>query len=384
MDTTIIMDTTTAGAMIAASAVVQIVLLVLHRRRGDATVASGMLAGGLAAMGAGAGILYAVSRPYTLLISVVTAGLLMAGFSLGMAALGAAATGARKSARGIVGATVLLWLLHLLAKAYDPGGMTAGLVELVFVAAISVMQGAAILRVRLPSPLTLVTGIASLLMGAAAVAAAILLAIDGPGSFRPLGFAGAAGAGFVFQQAIFGAVLLLAKERCDARAKGDSTHDQLTGLLNPAGFIEAMNKSLSLCARQNTAYSVIHFNIDEFGSVNAARGMAGGDRVLLDFAAKLGGHIRPYDHFARFDGDRFYLFLQTVNRDLAPSVVARMLGGVGMPSDGVMAYKVSAVAVCVDFPSGRHVALDDLLAAADAAMRDLKARGGARIEIAPF
>ena len=204
------MDTVTIGLVIGASVIVQLVLLGLHRLRGEASGAPGMLAAGLALLGGGAALMYAFNRPYTLMLSVSAAGLLMAGYALSMAALGAAATGSGKFARRLTEATVVFWLVHLLAKVYDPGGLAAGLVELLFIAVVSAIQAFSILRVRLPSPLTLVSGIACALVAMASAAVCVPLVLAGPGSFVPLGFEGAAGIGFIFQQAIFGATVLLA------------------------------------------------------------------------------------------------------------------------------------------------------------------------------
>lgn len=85
-----------------------------------------------------------------------------------------------------------------------------------------------------------------------------------------------------------------------AQATHDATHDHLTGLLNRAGFIQAI--------AQAPAGSLVHLiDLDGFKAVNDAWGHAVGDQLIRLVAAELGTVHRDITAIARMGGDEFAL-----------------------------------------------------------------------------
>nr|WP_239520800.1 GGDEF domain-containing phosphodiesterase [Blastococcus saxobsidens] len=77
--------------------------------------------------------------------------------------------------------------------------------------------------------------------------------------------------------------------------------DRLTGLANRTLLDEVLERSL----RREEAVSLLLLDLDDFKDVNDSRGHAVGDELLLAFAERLRGCVRPGDVVARTAGDEF-------------------------------------------------------------------------------
>jgi diguanylate cyclase (GGDEF)-like protein len=87
-------------------------------------------------------------------------------------------------------------------------------------------------------------------------------------------------------------------------------HDALTGDPNRATFDRAVTDALvERSGYERGVLAVLMLDLDQFKEVNDTLGHHVGDRVLVEFAARMRTLIEPDDVFARFGGDEFALFV---------------------------------------------------------------------------
>lgn len=92
-------------------------------------------------------------------------------------------------------------------------------------------------------------------------------------------------------------------EAAQARLRYDATHDQLTGLLNRAGLIEATSAAASSPGASTRLIGFI--DLDGFKHVNDTLGHEAGDDVLREVARRLADRLPQGTLVARLGGDEF-------------------------------------------------------------------------------
>lgn len=161
----------------------------------------------------------------------------------------------------------------------------------------------------------------------------------------------------------------MANERTDWAERVSHT-DALTGLANARTVSRVLELEVARASRQGTDLSVVLFDVDDLAAANSAAGPAAGDDILREIAAVLAETVRLVDTVARWGGDEFVL----VAPGSAGMIVAqRVLDAVaGRPEIAGRALSVSAGVA--RFPSD-GASPDELVAAAEAALRTAKATG---------
>lgn len=97
-----------------------------------------------------------------------------------------------------------------------------------------------------------------------------------------------------------------------------ATSDELTGLRNRRGFIEAFNQDLDRVNRGLSAGGVlVLIDLDNFKTINDTYGHLAGDECLKLVAQTLQNTIRMMDTACRLGGDEFVLILANADRDKA-------------------------------------------------------------------
>jgi len=164
-----------------------------------------------------------------------------------------------------------------------------------------------------------------------------------------------------------------------------SVRDPLTGLFNRRYLSESLGRELTRCARRGLPLSVLAFDLDHFKPFNDNYGHAAGDAVLRAFARVLQANSRNEDIACRQGGEEFLMILPEMDREVATrraSELLRELSTLEVQHEGRALPKITASIGLALFPEhGEKPA--ELLAQADAALYEAKARGRNRVEVAP-
>jgi len=159
--------------------------------------------------------------------------------------------------------------------------------------------------------------------------------------------------------------------------------DDLTGVLKRGGALDRLNEVGRSARRPGDETAVLFIDVDEFKHVNDTWGHAAGDAVLLALTRRIKDSIRGGDAVARMGGDEFLVILEGVHDVDEAATVAekiRVAGSRPVPTrDGEVTVSVS-VGVTLAVPSE---SADALIARADEAMYDAKARGRNVVTVVP-
>ncbi|UFZ06772.1 GGDEF domain-containing protein [Bradyrhizobium ontarionense] len=152
--------------------------------------------------------------------------------------------------------------------------------------------------------------------------------------------------------------------------------DPLTGLLNRAGLIDALQTRLEDKDRGQRNFAVLYLDLDGFKPVNDTFGHAAGDELLKMVGATLRDVVAPTDIIARIGGDEFVVLASGPATDhalaLAERVISAITAPVALPGGASVHIGVSAgIAVAPDHGSEPEA----LLFAADAALYEAKSSG---------
>lgn len=126
-----------------------------------------------------------------------------------------------------------------------------------------------------------------------------------------------------------GGVVIVARDVSERRAAEDrlkflSTRDELTGLLNRRGFMQAANQHLSDAKRDGCSCALLYGDLDSFKRINDHFGHATGDLALQEMAKLLSRTFRDTDLVARLGGDEFTVLLFDVTREDVERLVRRL------------------------------------------------------------
>ncbi len=168
---------------------------------------------------------------------------------------------------------------------------------------------------------------------------------------------------------------LVAEARTDAK----------TGLLNAAAWHRQSATELSRAQGHYSPASAAIIDIDHFKAVNDTYGHLAGDRVLRVVADRFKAQLREGDLIGRFGGEEFAILLPRTTGSEAKRVAERLRGHIARApiavSDGRDECLLVSITVSVgvaELASARRD-LDELLAAADAALYQAKDAGRNRI-----
>lgn len=104
--------------------------------------------------------------------------------------------------------------------------------------------------------------------------------------------------------------------------------DQLSGVLNRRGFIEAFAQEERRVARDAPRPGLLILDIDNFKSVNDSHGHMAGDEVIAEVARRLLDVTREQDLCARWGGDEFVVILKACDPRALVSIGDKILHAV--------------------------------------------------------
>ena len=159
-------------------------------------------------------------------------------------------------------------------------------------------------------------------------------------------------------------------------------HDPLTGVLNRRAILERLAQEISRAERDGTPLSVGMFDLDHFKKVNDTFGHQTGDEVLVAFTERVQAGLRDYDCFGRYGGEEFLVIATGSEGRAEESLYERLRVAVSGAAIPTKTGDVS-LTVSVGVASGTGCStVDELLAAADAALYEAKAAGRNRVAYA--
>jgi diguanylate cyclase (GGDEF)-like protein len=177
--------------------------------------------------------------------------------------------------------------------------------------------------------------------------------------------------------------LLERQGRALLAATTDALVDPLTRLFNRRMFDAVADIEISRARRNGGELALVLIDIDHFKAVNDRHGHAAGDAVLVAVAIQLKALIRRDDLLARIGGEEFALLLPQSPLAAAFRQAERLRKAIALLDVAVEGAVVNLTISAGIAPVGRgERAIENALAAADAALYRAKAAGRNRVVLA--
>lgn len=181
-----------------------------------------------------------------------------------------------------------------------------------------------------------------------------------------------------FLETVAGIVTLaLEYHRSQEDLRFRAEHDSLTGLLNRAGLIDALDGAVG----RAPASMVLVLDLDGFKAVNDSSGHHVGDAVLQCVATRLLDLVRADDIVGRLGGDEFVVIARGCDTSSARTVAERIVGAIEQLI--IVDHETFSISASVGLAdASAHATGLDVLQAADAAMYAAKSSGRGRVHVA--
>jgi diguanylate cyclase (GGDEF)-like protein len=155
--------------------------------------------------------------------------------------------------------------------------------------------------------------------------------------------------------------------------------DELTGSFNRRCIMRMLGEEISRGHRTSAPCSIALIDLDWFKRINDTYGHPTGDEVLRTFAITVFANIRNFDRFGRFGGEEFLLVLPDTPHDVAARTLDRLRAIIAdldwsAFSPGMRVTVSAGIATLKPDETP-----DTILARADRALYEAKARGRNRI-----
>lgn len=159
--------------------------------------------------------------------------------------------------------------------------------------------------------------------------------------------------------------------------------DSLTGVSSRWAILDRLRIEVAEARRYQHPVAVVLLDVDHFGEINSAHGIAGGDTVLREVALRVRLRVRAADAIGRSGSDGFLAVLPHTDEGGAATfadVLRRRIGQRPVSVGVVEVNTTLSVGVAVMRP-GEDLDFDGLLARAEEALTSARAAGGDRIAL---
>jgi diguanylate cyclase (GGDEF)-like protein/PAS domain S-box-containing protein len=164
------------------------------------------------------------------------------------------------------------------------------------------------------------------------------------------------------------------RRQLEEKLRTMSIVDDLTGVYNRRGFITLAQQQLKLADRTKERLDLFFIDLDDMKWINDALGHQEGDAALVEAAGVLRRTFRKSDIIGRFGGDEFaVLAINTADGSRREDLMKRLhniLDSGNKPE--TRKYRLSLSVGAVSYDPDHPVALDHLIATADALMYEEK------------
>jgi len=165
--------------------------------------------------------------------------------------------------------------------------------------------------------------------------------------------------------------------RLYARAEEKARIDELTGLFNRRSLDEMIAREVGRHSRYGGVFSIIILDLDNFKAFNDKYGHLAGDKLLKQIGGIIKGAIRGADQAFRYGGDEFAVLLPQTAIDAANQVAERVRQHIAAKAK-TGTVQVTASLGLASWPAD-GIGLNEMIAAADAALYRAKRSGGNQI-----
>ena len=156
--------------------------------------------------------------------------------------------------------------------------------------------------------------------------------------------------------------------------------DTLTGIANRSSFARQLTALLADSRATTEGVAALLIDLDDFKTVNDTLGHAAGDALLIEFAQRLVGAVRPGDIVARLGGDEFAVIARSVgNREGCLLMAHRLLRSLCQPATIEGRVLPCSCSIGVAESTGLGGDADGLLRDADLALYASKRAGRGRV-----
>lgn len=175
--------------------------------------------------------------------------------------------------------------------------------------------------------------------------------------------------------------LITARDQAQATAHQLAFYDVLTGLPNRQLLQQRLEEALSASKHDGQRGALLFLDLDQFKTINDAKGHDTGDQLLLEVSRRLRAAVHEDEIVSRVGGDEFVILLRGLGDNdekavsqaiLAAETIRTSLSRPCQLGDG-MHYTTTSIGIVL-FKGGNEV-VDDLLRYADSAMYQAKAEG---------
>ena len=157
-------------------------------------------------------------------------------------------------------------------------------------------------------------------------------------------------------------------------------HDPLTQLFNRRHFENEVQRHIAEHRRHGSRGAILWFDLDHFKDINDSLGHAAGDELLRAFGQHLQSVTRSYCTVARLGGDEFGMLVPHAEEPEAVAAAVRLMEGVSARTFRVGDRELrTSVSIGVVIYPDHGDQTSELLARADIAMYDAKAKGGNQV-----
>lgn len=130
--------------------------------------------------------------------------------------------------------------------------------------------------------------------------------------------------------------------------------DNLTNVYNHQFIIDNIKNEIDNYNENNTEFTVVLLDIDDFKKINDKYGKKEGDRVLKEIAAAISASIRKIDIVGRYGCDEFAVVLTNVDIDIAKIIVERIKNDINRLVDDLPGKKVTVSGAVLEY-SGQTI-----------------------------
>jgi len=170
--------------------------------------------------------------------------------------------------------------------------------------------------------------------------------------------------------------------RLEERLFFQSTHDDLTGLLNRAQFEIRLARALEEIGLNGEQHAMFYIDLDQFKVVNDISGHEAGDALLCEVGHLLHVYAGVGDTLARLGGDEFGIILEHCSLERAETVARQILDGMQglrFEWEGKSLNVTTSIGIVPMHSRGQSV--KDVLSAADTACYMAKEQGRNRLHL---